>query len=224
MNVDNRCEGCNEPVYLTRGFGYSHVDTTLNVSCDARPKASHESVPKIPVVAPKPTSQQETFRDKAVCIHCGEEIYRFREESAPNSQKWAHEKRFSIYCVQKIQTLATPYVEPMASPSTPVSIAQEFEEPLYYIQDTRSYTGNSAMWWCSDGHGYTSDLAQAWKVPLEKAQAMHRSRETDVPWPCEEIDSRAQLHFDMQKLREITNASRAAVPVIKRVVGEDAKK
>ena len=49
MNVDNRCEGCNEPVYRTRGFGYSHVDTTLNVSCDARPKASHESVPKIDV-------------------------------------------------------------------------------------------------------------------------------------------------------------------------------
>src|ERR1700743_194742 len=41
----NGCEGCGEPIYLSR-YGYSHVDTTLNVSCDARPKASHDSVPK----------------------------------------------------------------------------------------------------------------------------------------------------------------------------------
>ena len=44
--ADTGCEGCGEPVYLTRGFGYSHCDTTLNVRCDARPNPNHPSVPK----------------------------------------------------------------------------------------------------------------------------------------------------------------------------------
>ena len=88
--------------------------------------------------------------------------------------------------------------EPVDSPSP----AQP-EEQLYYIQDTRSYTGNSVMWWCPEGNGYTSDLDEAWKVPLDKAKAMHRSRKTDVPWACNEINKYAQRHFDMQNLRNI---------------------
>ena len=37
-------------------------------------------------------------------------------------------------------------------------------DELFYIQDSRSYCGNSVMWWRVDGHGYTSNLAEAWKV------------------------------------------------------------
>jgi len=77
-------------------------------------------------------------------------------------------------------------------------------EKLYYIQDTGNYTGNSVMWWCPEGNGYTSDLDAAWKVPASKAKVMHRSRKTDVPWPCNEIDNYSQRHFDMQNLRMIT--------------------
>jgi hypothetical protein len=47
----NGCEGCNEPIYLSR-YGYSHCDTTLNVACDARPKPSHPSVPKLEKAEP----------------------------------------------------------------------------------------------------------------------------------------------------------------------------
>ena len=71
-------------------------------------------------------------------------------------------------------------------------------EDLYYIQDTRTYVGNSVMWWRVDGHGYTPNLDEAWKVP-----ATWRGRDTDKLWPCKEIDARATRQFDMQLFREI---------------------
>lgn len=71
-------------------------------------------------------------------------------------------------------------------------------EQLFYIQDTRSYCGNSVMWWCVDGQGYTSNLDKAWKV-----QADWRGRDTDKLWPCDEIDKRTTRQFDMQLFREI---------------------
>lgn len=77
-------------------------------------------------------------------------------------------------------------------------------EELYYIQDTRSYCGNSCFWWRVDGQGYTCDLREAWKVTKEKALSIIRCRpDVDVAWPCSLIDSGATLHFDMQKLRDI---------------------
>jgi hypothetical protein len=69
---------------------------------------------------------------------------------------------------------------------------------LYYIQDTRSYCGNSVMWWRVNGEGYTSNLAEAWKVP-----GTWVGRGTDKLWPCEAIDAKATLQFDMQLLRNI---------------------
>jgi hypothetical protein len=72
------------------------------------------------------------------------------------------------------------------------------DEQLFYIQDTRSYCGNSVMWWCVDGHGYTSNLAEAYKVP-----ATWKGRDTDKLWPCEAIDAGATRQFDMQLLRKI---------------------
>jgi hypothetical protein len=49
---------------------------------------------------------------KATCVHCEEEIYRFRAESDPSPQRWAHEIGFSIYCPAKCpaKTLAAPKV------------------------------------------------------------------------------------------------------------------
>ncbi len=75
---------------------------------------------------------------------------------------------------------------------------------LYYIQDTRSYTGNSVMWWAFEGAGYTSDLDKAWRVSKEEADRIVRNRPgVDKAWPCHEIDARATRHFDMQRFREI---------------------
>jgi hypothetical protein len=66
---------------------------------------------------------------------------------------------------------------------------------IYYIQDTRSVCGNSAVWWCVEGAGYTSDLDKAWKVGPE-----WKGRDTDVLRLCSEMDAVAQRHVDVQGL------------------------
>jgi len=72
------------------------------------------------------------------------------------------------------------------------------DDELYYIQDTRTYTGNSVMWWRENGDGYTSNVDEAWKVP-----ATWHGRDTDKLWLCSAIDARTTRQFDMQKFREI---------------------
>lgn len=74
------------------------------------------------------------------------------------------------------------------------------EQPRFYLQDSRSFTGTNVMWW-RDGGGYTSDLSQAQVFTKQEAQAQHNMRETDIPWPVPYIDARARLVVDMQYLR-----------------------
>jgi cell division ATPase FtsA len=83
-------------------------------------------------------------------------------------------------------------------------------EEMYYIQDTRSYCGNSVMWWAVDGHGYTSDIAKAWKVSKHYAERMIRSRDTDKAWPVSEVNKHIRQHIDHQDLRDVEPLSRSA--------------
>jgi len=71
------------------------------------------------------------------------------------------------------------------------------EQTDYYVQDSRSYTGNCMMWW-RQGGGYTSDInkAQVWTYQDAMTQAMTRS--SDKPWPCDFIKQRTQTTVDMQ--------------------------
>jgi hypothetical protein len=59
------------------------------------------------------------------------------------------------------------------------------------------------MWWKPDGNGYTSNVNEAWRVPKEKADQMHRNRSTDVAWPVSVILGKAFPIFDFQNLRSI---------------------
>lgn len=72
---------------------------------------------------------------------------------------------------------------------------------LYYVQDTRSFTGNNVTWWCPKGAGYTSHIAHAGKFTLGEGW----SRETDVLWPCEVVDQLWLHHIDMQHLHRDQN-------------------
>jgi len=72
------------------------------------------------------------------------------------------------------------------------------EEELFYVQDTRTIVGNTVMWWCPDGKGYTCDLKSAGKYTAAECRKM---RVTDVPWPCKQVDAIATLQVDVQKLR-----------------------
>jgi hypothetical protein len=72
---------------------------------------------------------------------------------------------------------------------------------MFYLQDGRSYLGNSIIWWSKEANGYTTDLQQAREFTYEEAMEQHRQRETDIPWPVEYIGERMQLSVDMQTVR-----------------------
>lgn len=81
------------------------------------------------------------------------------------------------------------------------------QEPLYYLQDSRSYTGNSMRWW-EKGGGYTTDLGKAEKFTLLEASKHYMIRDTDLPWTCSSMLAVATLQVDMQS----TSAYRHAAP------------
>ncbi|MDR7193383.1 hypothetical protein [Luteimonas terrae] len=92
----------------------------------------------------------------------------------------------------------------IASPSAAVS-----DDGLFYIQDSRSYVGNCPLWWAPKGNGYVTRLDQAGRYTLAEAMAQHRSRDTDVPWPCAEIDAIVRGTVDVQDMRPVSQQSAA---------------
>ncbi|XJC79897.1 hypothetical protein ACHFCA_34990 (plasmid) [Delftia tsuruhatensis] len=72
---------------------------------------------------------------------------------------------------------------------------------LFYVQDSRSYVGNDMLFWGLNGNGYTTDLRKAQLYTQEQAQAMHNSRETDIPWPKKYIDAKTRPAVDMQYVK-----------------------
>lgn len=83
-------------------------------------------------------------------------------------------------------------------------------EPMYYLQDTRQFVGNCPMWWCPDGNGYTTRIDLAAKFTRDEAERQHRSRETDVPWPCEQIDAITRPTVDQQEMQRTPKPEDAA--------------
>ena len=68
----------------------------------------------------------------------------------------------------------------------------------FFVQDTRSIVGNSVTWWCTDGKGYTCDIRRAGVFDEDEVAKM---RDTDKPWPVEDILRLVQHHVDCQDLR-----------------------
>lgn len=64
----------------------------------------------------------------------------------------------------------------------------------YYIQDTRSYCGDSVMWWRHEGAGYTFRLDEACEYDEEEARAIERGRDTDIAIPVEVARAAASRH------------------------------
>lgn len=74
-------------------------------------------------------------------------------------------------------------------------------EQLYYIQHV-GYVGDSLLWWREHGHGYTSTLDEAWKVPKDKAKSICKDRpKQDIMWSVAEIDALAVRHVNSEHLR-----------------------
>jgi hypothetical protein len=55
--------------------------------------------------------------------------------------------------------------------------------------------------------GYTTDLRKAQKYTLEEAMSQHRSRDSDLPWLCSEIDAIQRPTIDAQDMHKIRNSA-----------------
>lgn len=65
----------------------------------------------------------------------------------------------------------------------------------YYIQNVRN-GGSCAIWWRPNGHGYTSNLDEAWVVTEQEAHRICSNRpEEDVPCEKEKVDAAAARHL-----------------------------
>jgi hypothetical protein len=83
--------------------------------------------------------------------------------------------------------------------------------PAYYLQDTRGYVGNCPLWWGPNGNGYTTDLRKAHRYTLAEAFAQHRSRDSDIPWLCQEIDAIQRPTVDSQDMPRDNKTQREAI-------------
>lgn len=72
---------------------------------------------------------------------------------------------------------------------------------MFYIQDTRQFVGNCPVWWGPNGSGYVTKLDEAGRYTEQEAVKQNRTRDTDVPWPCAEIDAIARHTVDFQHMR-----------------------
>ncbi len=75
------------------------------------------------------------------------------------------------------------------------------QEPMFYIQDTRQFVGNCPVWWAPNGGGYVTRLDEAGRYTEQEAVKKNRTRDTDIPWPCAEIDAIARPTVDFQHMR-----------------------
>ncbi|WP_080355134.1 hypothetical protein [Stenotrophomonas maltophilia] len=96
---------------------------------------------------------------------------------------------------------ARPLTAFYASPQPPAQAVDLAQEPMFYIQDTRQFVGNCPVWWAPNGAGYVTRLDEAGRYTEQEAVKQNRTRDTDVPWPCAEIDAIARHTVDFQHMR-----------------------
>ncbi len=71
----------------------------------------------------------------------------------------------------------------------------------YYIQNV-GFSGDCLRWWRPNGHGYTLNLDEAWRVSKEKAEEICRTRpKEDIPRPAAEVDQAAHRHVNCEAVR-----------------------
>lgn len=85
--------------------------------------------------------------------------------------------------------------------SAPHRLTGPAQPSLFYIQDTRQFVGNCPVWWGPNGGGYVTRLDEAGQYTEQEAITQNRTRESDIPWPCAEIDALARQTVDCQHMR-----------------------
>jgi hypothetical protein len=126
------------------------------------------------------------------CEALAKELAALKAQPAPAPGYCKHCKQYTI---EEPLTAAQP------------AVPQADESAFYYLQDTRSYVGNCPLWWGLNSSGYTTDLRKAQKYTLEEAMSQHRSRDSDLPWLCSEIDAIQRPTIDAQDMHKIRNSA-----------------
>lgn len=72
------------------------------------------------------------------------------------------------------------------------------KDKFYYIQDRRSYVGNSVLWWCAYG-GYDTDIMKARKFSWLEINSLN-PREFDIIWQSDHVEKAIKKIVDMQYL------------------------
>lgn len=73
---------------------------------------------------------------------------------------------------------------------------------MFYLQDSRSYVGNSPLWWAKGSGGYTCDLDKAELFTEEEAMKLFEDRSTDIPWKKEDVENAVKRLVDAQYLKK----------------------
>ena len=84
-------------------------------------------------------------------------------------------------------------------------MSNDESEPLFYIQDTRSFVGDSALWWRPEGKGYTVNLDEAGTYTAAQCRG---NRDTDRPVPVEIAMSVASTHVIAGRLSAAMSAAK----------------
>lgn len=81
---------------------------------------------------------------------------------------------------------------------------------LYYVQDAREPGGDCVLWWCPERNGYTTILDEAGVYTGEQVARLHR--DTDIPWPKEQVESMAVQVVRAEKLIRLRDGELELVP------------
>jgi hypothetical protein len=99
--------------------------------------------------------------------------------------------------------LSTNQAAPAAAPvpvASALAAGAPTAAPEYYLQDSRSLTGDNLMFW-AEGGGYSSNLALAQLYSEDEAFSQNDCRSTDIPWPADYVSARTRLVVDMQYIK-----------------------
>lgn len=69
-----------------------------------------------------------------------------------------------------------------------------------YVIQSKGQVGNCMMFWAQGGHGYTCNLAEAWKVSLKEAKKLCTDRpEKDRFLLYDDVLKHSYTHVDVQE-------------------------
>jgi hypothetical protein len=75
------------------------------------------------------------------------------------------------------------------------------KDEMYYVQDSRSYVGNSILWWGLGSSGYVTQLKDAQKYTKDEIlKRFSDGRETDIIWQASHVEANIRTHVDAQYL------------------------